>query len=426
MKPEPASVPLAMRCYWAIALCFGVALLGYVFVLRPTMLWDFKTGYSAAWLVRHGQNPYDNYSLFAVSQPYHFPFAYPLPAAWLFAPFTFLDYSSAALIWLGIIAVAWTALALLWWRYFHESRPGPQFPLLFLLLFNLAVAKNVVTGNVATVESLLLWAAFVFLARGNVSGFVALLVAAASFKLTPLLFLALPLVHPQVRRWKTLLIGAAVFGLYLGLSYVLTSGLGWLGAYQANLTFNVRDWALRGVFNPSVFALARRLVFAANRSLSLEQNLCLGSALYLVAIIPVIVISARAGLTLARREWSEIGKTAILYATLVYALIVPRFSDYSFTLVIPATLYVLGVLRSPAKSLCLTAALLLPLPFIGFSHDPNFRGDFVFGQWAYWSLLMVFVCWCLLSRRILRDHEIHEKAANPHISRLTGPNQPGP
>ena len=392
-----------MRCSWAVALCLGAVLLGYVFVLRSTMLWDFKTCYAAASLVRHGQNPYDNATLFAVSQPYHFPFAYPLPVAWFFVPFTLLDYPSAALIWLGLIAAGWAALAWLWWRHFHEGRYGPLFPPLMLLLFNLAVAKNIVTGNVATLESLLLWLAFLLLARGNVSAFVALLLAAASFKMSPLLFLGLPLLHPQVRRWKPVLIGAAVFGLYLGLSCACASARGWLNAYQANVTFNVRDWATRGVFNPSTFALARRLVYEADRRLSLEQNLGLGSALYLAAIIPVIVISARAGWVLARRNWREIGKTAILYATLVYALIVPRFSDYSFTLVIPAALYAVGSLLPPPKSLGLIAALLLPLPFIAFSPDPHFRGDFVFGSWSYWSLLMVFLCWCLLSKHILVD-----------------------
>jgi hypothetical protein len=69
MKPAPASALPGMRFYWALALCLGAGLLSYVFVLHATMLWDFKTCYAAGWLVRHGQSPYDNHALFAVSQP---------------------------------------------------------------------------------------------------------------------------------------------------------------------------------------------------------------------------------------------------------------------------------------------------------------------------------------------------------------------
>ena len=397
MKPEPASPVL--RFSLAAAICLGAGVLWHVFCHRATLLWDFRLCYSAASLLRHGQNPYDNSLMFTAAGSYGFPFAYPLPIACLFWPLTFLSYSSAAMIWLGLTSILWVMLVVVWWREFSDRRPHPLFPLLALLVFNMALPKNILTGNVATVESLLLWTAFVFLAKQKLPAFVACLLAAAAFKMTPLLFLALPLLHPQLRRWKTLAWGAVLMVLYMAASYALAPG--WFKDYQANVSFNVQQWALKDLINPSTYALSRRLVFTLLPSLPANSSLLFSGVIYGLLIALIILISSKVARVLARRDWAEVGPAAILYATLVYALIIPRFSDYSYTLVIPAALYAAGTILSPPRSVCLIAALLLPLPFISFSDDPLFLGDFSLGRWGLWSLLMAAVCWGIFSRHFL-------------------------
>src|ERR1035437_6263105 len=397
MKSEPAS--RMSRLSVTAAICLGVGVLWNLFCYRATLLWDFRLCYFAASLLRHGQNPYDNSLLFTAAGSYGFPFAYPLPIAYLFWPLTFLSYSLAAMMWLGLTTILWGLLVILWWRHFNEGRPHPLFPLLALLVFNLALPKNILTGNVATVEALLLWTAFVFLVKNNLPAFVAFLLAAAAFKMTPLLFLGLPLLHPQLRRWKPLAWGGVLFALYMATSYALAPG--WFKDYQANVSFNVQQWAFKDLINPSTYALSRRLVFTFLPALPAGSSLLFSGVLYGLFIAPVILISWKVARVLAWRNWAEVGPTAILYATLVYALIIPRFSDYSYTLVIPAALYAAGTILPPSRSVFLIAGLLLPVPFISFSHDPLFLGDFSLGRLGLWSLLMVVVCWGLFSRHLL-------------------------
>ena len=396
-KLEPASAVL--RFSVAAAICLGGGVLWHAFCHRATLFWDFRLCYAAASLLRHGQNPYDNSLLFTATGSYGFPFAYPLPIAYLFWPFTFLPYSLAAMMWLGLTTILWGLLVVLWWRQFNGGRPHPLFPLLALLVFNLALPKNILTGNVATVEAVLLWTAFVFLVKKNLPAFVAFLLAAAAFKMTPLLFLGLPLLHPQLRRWKPLAWGGVLFALYMAASYALAPG--WFKDYQVNVSFNVQQWAFKDLINPSTYALSRRLVFTFLPSLPANSRLLCSGLLYGLLIAPVVLISWKVARVLAGRNWAEVGPTAILYATLVYGLIMPRFSDYSYTLVIPAALYAAGTILPPSRSVFLIASLLLPVPFISFPHDPLFLGDFSLGRLGLWSLLMVVVCWGLFSRHLL-------------------------
>lgn len=383
------------------AITTGLAVLVFAWWFRERILWDFRLCYCAAWLYRHGENPFANERFFAVSGE-EMPFSYPLPTTLFYMPLSWLDWPLATRLWLVVTVVLLGALVLFWWRRFSGDRRHAWFPLLALLSFNLAIPKAVLTGNVVTVESALLWGAFYFLAKGNVPGFVALILPASSFKLTPLLFLVLPLIHPQVRRWKPVVIGAALFGAYLASSYALAPG--WFNQYLANVSFNVKEWSQVDVLAPSTYGLSRRLISIFSSSLAGPPSVVFSEALWVTMVVAVLWISWKAARVLAGRGWAEAGLPAILYATLVYALISPRMSDYSYILVIPAALYTAGTLLGPPRSTFLLAALLVPLPFISF-HDPGtgkpLEGDFFFGFWSYWSLLMVFITWCVFTRNLI-------------------------
>ena len=388
------------RYIWA-AIVLAAGVLGFAFWFRERILWDFRLYYAAAWLYGQGRNPFDNQLLFSIPNLDPMPFTYPLPTTFLFMPLTKLDYSAAALVWFGVISVLLGLLVVFWWRQFSGSRREAWFPLLALLVFNLAVPKTLLTGNVVTMETALLWVAFFFLAKGNLPGFVAFLLPAASFKMSPLLFLGLPLIHPQMRRWKTVAAGGALFAGYMAAGYGLAPG--WFKDYQANVSFNVKEWSQADSFNPSTYALSRRLVSIILPALGPQSSLLCSGLLYGLVSVVVLWMSWKVGRALAGRTWGAAGRPAILYATLVYALIMPRMSDYSYILVIPAALYVAGTILSPSRSIYLIAALLAPLPFISF-RDPGsgkMEGDFFFGHWGYWSLLMVFVCWCLFTRLVI-------------------------
>ena len=405
-------VPVVGRWYGWAAVLLAAVVLGFAYWFRERVFWDFRLCYAAGWLCRQGQNPFDNKLLFSIPNLDPMPFSYPLPVAYLFAPLTRLDYLAAAMLWYVVTSALLGLLVVFWWRQWGDSRRAPWFPLLSLLLFNLAVPKALLTGNVVTLETALLWGAFYFLAKGNLPGFLGCLLPAASFKMSPLLFLGLPLVHPQVRRWKLLGAGGALFAGYIGLAYGLAPG--WFKDYQANVAFNVKEWSQADVLAPSTYALSRRVVSILFSSLPPQSALVASGALYAVIVACVVWVGWKVARVLAARPWAEAGRPAILYATLAYALVVPRMSDYSYILVIPAALYVAGSLLAPPHSIALFAALLLPAPFISFREPGSgtfLQGDFFFGQWAYWSLLMVFACWALFSRKVLVEARRQTKAA---------------
>jgi hypothetical protein len=385
---------------WA-ALLVGVAVLGFAWYFREKILWDFRLGYCAAWLYRHGQNPFDNELFFRVSGE-EMPFAYPLPTTLFYMPLTWLDWPIAARVWLVATVVLLGMLILFWWREFSGGREDTRFPLMALLSFNLAIPKTVLTGNTVTVESALLWGAFYLLARGRVRCFVALALSAASFKLSPLLFLALPLLHPQLRRWRLVLLSGAVFAAYLAAAYALAPG--WFGQYLENVGFNAKQWAAVDVLAPSTYGLGRRLSLLFATSSANQSTLTAAWCLWGLMIAPVVWLSWKAFRVLALQSWDHAGRLAILYTTLLYALVSPRMSDYSYILVIPAAMYGATKLVTGARSWLLLGAFLVPLPFISF-RDPAsgtlLEGDFFFGMWSYWSLLMVFVCWCAFTRYIM-------------------------
>ena len=397
------------RWYIWAAIFLAAGVLGFAFWFRERILWDFRLYYAAAWLYGQGRNPFDNQLLFSIPNLDPMPFSYPLPITFLFLPLTKLVYPAAAMIWLGVISSLLCWLVLFWWRQFSGSRRGAWVPLLALLVFNLAVPKALLTGNVVTLETTLMWLALFFLAKGNLPGFVGCVVPAAAFKLSPLLFLGLPLVHPQVRRWKAVGVGGLLFAGYLAASYALAPG--WFKDYRANVAFNVKEWSQVDVFNPSTYALSRRLVSILLPGLPPNLSVQVAGLLYGVMVVAVLWLSWKVARRLGERGWTEAGRPTVLYATLVYALIMPRMSDYSYILVVPAALYVAGTILRPPRSLYLAVALLLPLPFVSF-RDPGsgkVEGDFFFGLWGYWSLLMVLVCWHLFSRHLVGHAEISVK-----------------
>ncbi len=388
----------ALRFYWLAALFLACGVLAYIFYVRASLFWDFRIYYSAAYIFRVGQNPYDNELLYSVSVLDGLPYPYPPPTLYFFLPFTYIDWDYVIVLWPLLISL-WLALTMrLWKKQFVPEIPAPRFLILCLLAFNLTLPKNMITGNIGALEGLLLWTAFTFLLRSEVTWFVALLGLSALFKMTPMVFLIVPLLHPELRRkWKTVFTGGAVFAAYLFLCYAMRPA--WFAQYQQNVSIALKDWELKDFFNSSTYSIARRTLMTLFPSLPEKASVSWAYIFYGTMALVVLVISGKVIRTLAKRKWAEAGVPLILYTTLIYGLLMPRMLDYAFGLMIPAVLYVMEKILPPSRSIYLLVALLLPVPFISF---PDFAipGDFFFGYWGYWNVLMILVSWILFSRHL--------------------------
>ncbi len=292
--------------------------------------WDLATYLAAARTALAGANPYDPVQVAAVAgHPIAFPFVYP-PIALL--PFLALAVLPApAVLWLALKLALIAGLVLLW-RFAFLPRTG-WLPLAAIALFgwNGAALWDLRAGNVATLETALLWSAFACFATERRTAFAALVVAAACFKLLPAAFLLLLLVPVGLRGAEPRRLGFALVLL----------GLLVLGAYA---TGPARTWGgflarvpaatIAGEANPGALsAFATAATLAGRHAVEAARLAWIGYAVYALALLAASAPHlARIWRTRRAADW-------VMSAAFLYVLLSPRPMAYGFMLLAPAPLY---------------------------------------------------------------------------------------
>lgn len=278
--------------------------------------WDLRSYYYAVRLCAAGQNPYSMAALRRMPEEIHNPFVYPLAALAIFRPLARLEYRTAYLVFLGLKLLGLAGLLLLWHRGVFERRPSLPL-LLFLAAFGYGAAGliDLQVGNVATFEALLIWAGLLLWSRGKSEASAIAFALAAICKLTPILFLSLPAADRRGRLWA-----AGALALFAGVVLLPFRGHPeWLHTFLTNGTHLDE----RGAFNPSSLALFRDL----SDALGVPH---LAPALYAAFAAGVLSLAWRRGRGRSRLQ------TAFL-CVFAYALVMPRFKNYSYLLLIPPT-----------------------------------------------------------------------------------------
>lgn len=250
------------------------------------------------------------------------PFVYP-PTAWPFARLLATFDWPAAQRWYSLAkALAVIGLGLLWRGWFRAR------PLVFaitlassLVGFRLALRIDLFTGNVATFEALCIWSALLLLRAGRPRGFVAALAVGSMWKLTPLALLPLAELSRGARRR---IVGAVGIVALIGGVLVATNPTAWREALSAAAAIDER-----APQNATVLALCRD-VFGVGTS-----------ALFAWALTTL-------GVAVATWRWWPAGATFERRASLLlvtWALLLPRFKDYSFVVLLPVAVEALSGLR---------------------------------------------------------------------------------
>jgi hypothetical protein len=369
---------------WILAGIYIIAVSIYVLANPDKLQWDFKTYYYAGLAYSRGTDPYLLQSLSAqAGQEIGFPFAYPPLTLPLFRLFSvWFEYSTAYILYFVLKLAALAALVRLWVREFLPSQYRDIFPLILIFGFSGAIYLDLVAGNISIFEQLGLWTAFWALRRKRVALFSGIVVVVACFKLTPILFLLLPLLLIDRKQWKE---PAIAFSGWLALQ---------IGSYvfQPQLYTNFLTLASkldeRMPHNPSTLALIRD----AGRWLS-EKGIQLPEWL-LVAFFAVVVLLV-IWLTWRRlKDSRDTWQYRLYLVCLAYAVIVPRFKNYSYILLlIPA--YVI-LIQSLQQRIHLGVILLLlsasfPLPF-GLSGPASSL------IWGYYPMILTMLLWWLSIR----------------------------
>lgn len=208
--------------------------------------------------------------------------------------------------------------------------------------------------------------------------FCVLINLAALFKITPILFLFL-LVFSKDKNRYAYLVGSLCF--YASL---------WAGSYLGSVDLynsffaNVRSLSgEHGLYNPSTLALIKDLFFTIEPVLGSTMASNGPYVAYVVVVGTVLLISGRALLVLMRKNGGDKETVILFFSCLVYALILPRFKDYAYILLLLPAYYILARSRFRAGVyVSLFFIILLPL----YKHMLNYSA--LIGAYCLWILYL--------------------------------------
>lgn len=315
------SVALALTAFYLV-----------VFAARNVSLqWDFKVYRTAASAALAGLNPYALENLSAVAgREFPFPFLYPPVALFPFlalAPFT---PASAAAVWIGFNVALLAGLIVSWRRWFAPEAGLLPIALVAVFGWNAAALADLRTGNVALIESALLWSGFGCFVAGRRAAFAALIVAASCFKLAPAVFLLL-LLAPAGERGsepRRLVLSLVALGALVWGPFAIGPAAHWVGFLQ-----NVPATAALGDANPSALGLISALVSRLGSNAGWARTATVAWALYVVALVAVSV-------PFLKRAWRERDpRRWVMAAVFLQVLTAPRPMAYGYVLLAPAALF---------------------------------------------------------------------------------------
>jgi hypothetical protein len=394
-----------LKALWIVVAAYGLLTVLDV-TLHPTQYqWDFRSYYFAGRAYVQELNPYSLDDLARVAgRELGYPYAYPPITLPLLGWASGLEFSGAYLLFLGLKVVALGALVYLWSMEFLGERPDPAFVLFCFFGFGGALYTDLVAGNVTVFEQLALWMGLAALRRGRAGLFCVLVLLASSFKLLPVFFLALLPILGFPRWYRYLAASIGAFLAAHAVSFLLQPGL-----FRSFLSV-AQHLDERGAINPSSLALVRDVFEAgARKGLVLVPD-GTAEAIYFLLAVGFLSVAIWA----ARRQEAADSRDVLYLVCLAFALIVPRFKDYAFVLLlVPAYDLVTRRLRSRGSAVLLALLVLaprLPLPF-GMG---AVVGRFL---WGYYPWVLALGLYVATARTLLRERgvrrSIPEKVGEP-------------
>ncbi len=392
LRPAQAHLELVLAIAVAVATWYPVV----KGLLEGQWQWDFRAYYGAGRAWAHGKNPYRHEDVVAALGEDCYQFVYSPLVLPGFALLAKLPLPSALAAWATIKTGCLLALAVVWFKYFIPPRWRFWFTLLCAFGYAETITQDLVTGNVSLIEQCLLWSAFAFFQRGRHVAFAALTVAASVFKLTLavfLLLLAWPMLRDRCRRLRRCAL-AGVSGVAIVIAaYSLAPGR-WRAFLQSAAECAPGGSHFEfGASCPSTGAVIWE-VFRRLRSHLPYGFVFTFWALYLFIAVAIVFVTwlcirmphPRAAFHDGQRLW------AITIACILFAILSPRFKDYSYILLLVPTCRVLWHhSRDALPPVLLIGALLVPptSPRIAELHQ------FFALLSQYYPLVVAFAVWAI-------------------------------
>lgn len=310
---------------------------------------DYQTYYYATKAFLAGENPYDLSALSAqAGKKIAYAFLYPKLILLPFIPLVQFSYQTSALLYIALKGIALGILVVLWTKYFVADLLSTFLLGLFLLTaYHATVIRDYVVGNVSIFEQVFLWLGFLFFLQKRLILFCVMIVAGSFFKITSVVFLFLPLLFSREKKTVLLLATSLVaLGLFYFVSYWdFPNGFEGLRLRYAQL-----QWE-GSYLNPSSYAFIRQLV----KDSGVPIHEVTGETWKIFAGYALVMLTATFVVLRKTKLWTN-PSIILLVSIFLYALLLPRFKDYSYILLVLPSLV---VLRDMVPSLVLQAALVL-------------------------------------------------------------------
>jgi len=380
-------VILVLLCLYSLFLLLNIAT-----GINQRFQWDFKTYYCAAHVAGLGLNYYDpaylrHFCSMDVQQYYNYT---PL-TIWFFRFFNLFDYPTAYLLYFLLKVVALAGLLFVWKKLFLEKEGDLGFFVFALLAFNNALYVDLLAGNISLFEQLALWLAFFFLLRRRLFLFGLCLVVIANFKVVPLAFLILLLFLEDKKKFIYFFGWLGAFAGLQVVSYVFSPFL-----YKEFLrVFFSMLRETSGILNPSAFVWLQNLLRSYYPKVmgTLPPPALVYSVFALVAAA-IIWLSGRAVFRLRRRESPEAAKIIVFLSCVAYALLMPRFKDYSYVLLLVPAYFALKKMVGGLGRILFFALMILSVP--EHVNLPGFKEIFeqvwyIFPLWAAATVWILYL-----------------------------------
>lgn len=341
MKPTKA-IPEegGMRNQVSRSIVLGLALALWILVVLQLVTqldvfqWDFATYYAAAKMFSEGLNPYDLSRVARTTGGPIFPFLYLPVSIFFFEPFTLLSLPAAKLAFLLTKCAILIGVLALWQLKFLDNPTDGFFILFCLLAFNSAICLDLQSGNISSIEQAILWGSFFFFIRGNMYWFCLLLILSSVFRLTPLAFGMLLLVQRDSGRYRSLALFGGVCTLFVLANFILDPNL--MKQFLSQLPHIGLNQEDIGIKNPATLSMvkfwSRYLQDVAGIAVSRTTQM----AAYGVVALAVFIVSAKAMCRLNMSSMEQ-RKQAVYIAVLAYTIMMPRFQDYQWALLLVPT-----------------------------------------------------------------------------------------
>ncbi len=237
----------------------------------------------------------------------------------------------AKLVWMWTQVLLLSALVVLWAKRLVRDDMILPTALCALFAWNASSVRNIVTGNIAILEAVLVWAGIASFLAGRRRLFALLIVAAAMCKLAPGLFLVLLLLPQREERprWR-------LFCVSLGLLLLLTIGPVLVGPAAHFRAFwqGIPNSTVTGSDNPTVIGFTLSILAG------------FGINLFGVPQAPYVIWASYATLLcmvslpfLVRCYHGGDLRRSAMAAVFMYLLLMPRPMAYGFVMLAPVPLY---------------------------------------------------------------------------------------